>query len=513
MKDSPPNGTGKPDEAELGLDDFAKNLWDTLERLRVASGLRFDEYGKTVLGLTLLGFVNQQVSMDGRFRDKTMLPDHARWDHLLTQSESTIGDAINSAMSGIASENTWLNVAITADYNRTENRALIELVRIFADVTKKATDNTFGALYEIFLDRFANAAGQRSGEFSTPREIASLLASVLKPQGGMSVYDPCFGTGGFLLEVSRYATGSSTDLKLKLFGQDINRETLSLGQMHLAVNGIFDASLGLGNTLTSPYHTGDGRLLQFDRVIANPPFSAEFRGIDFAEDPFEQFPYGTPPSRNANFAFIQHMLSSLRPDGRMATVVPHNVLFCGGREGDIRQAILKDDLVEAVIGLPSNLFYGTSIAAAILVCNKAKASNRAGKVLFINADRDFERSQQRNTLRPEHVERIINVFDSFSEIERFSRVSSIEEIAANNFNLHIPRYADSSPLAGLVTHYDNFAKFTIKDLAVEINSANHGTTFENKKKCDLRSDFREVTHREYRSSGGEASRALSSCLQ
>ncbi|TWU08377.1 N-6 DNA methylase [Stieleria varia] len=464
------------------LNEIEQKLWNAVERLRINSGLKFDEYAKMVLGLIFLGYANKQATKDEPFGDVIILPSVASWNHLLAQPDSQIGDALNKAMVAVEFENQRLDGVLTqSDYNRPHTPPLADLLRLFSEASSNTSVNTFASFYEFFLDRFARASGERSGEFSTPQEIATLLIELVKPQQGMSVYDPCVGTAGFLREAMRYASRSELGgHRLSLFGQEINQEILSIGRIHLAVNGELDADLRLGNTLIDARHTDHDRLMQFDRAIANPPFSVSVHGADLEDDPFGRFRYGIPPRSTADFAFIQHMIAALKPDGIMAVVAPHGVLFRGGREGKIRQGILEDDLLEAIIGLPPALFYGTGISAAVLVINKSKPPERVGKVLFINADRDFEREGKLNTLQPEHIKRITTTFDEYADVERFSRVVEMDEIRANSFNLNIPRYADSSPLAGLVTQYDNFAKHTIKELAVEVNRAKRGGEFEDK---------------------------------
>ncbi|MBA4016483.1 MAG: hypothetical protein C0483_04785 [Pirellula sp.] len=473
----------KPIEGEQQrrtIDDLGRLTWKVVEELRINSGLKFDEYARIVLGLVFLAHANQQSTKLNESGQTLRLPDIAKWDHLFSVPPSLLGDALNRVMCAIESENEHLRGTVTqTDYNRPEKPPLIDLLRLFFQVSAEAADDTFAKVYEFLLDRFARASGQRSGEFSSPKEITTLLVELVKPQRGMSVYDPCVGTAGVLLSSVRYVSSTQQGKHgLSLFGQEINQDILSIGRMHLAVNGETDALLLLGNTLSHPRFVDQGRLTQFDRVIANPPFSVSLRGIDLEHDPYAQFRYGPPPKHNGDFAFLQHMIASLKPHGRMAVVAPHGVLFRGGKEERIRQGILDDDLLEAVIGLAPRLFYGSEASAAVLIINKKKPLERVGKVLFINADRDFERDGRVNKLRPEDVARIVTAFDAYSETDRFSHVVDIEAIRANSYNLNIPRYADSSSLAGLVSHYDNFAKHTIKELAVEVNAAKRGGAFE-----------------------------------
>lgn len=464
--------------------DLETPLWSAVEELRASSGLKFDNYATLILGLILLGYANQRSQPsskhDGSTKGTIAVPLTAQWAHLLPLPKQALGTAVNDAMRAIESENEHLKGALPRTYDRLQDSTLADLIQVFSRISDEAEVGTFSSAYEFFLDQFARASGHRSGEFFTPREVTTLLIELVKPQGGMSVYDPCLGTGGLLREASRYVAGNSKadDPSLSLFGQEINEETLSIAKMHLAINGELDADLRRGNTLTDPLHTTQVGLMQFDRVVANPPFAFSLHGDDLEHDPFNRFRYGIPPRNNADFAFIQHMIASLKPDAQMSVIAPHGVLFRGGRESKIRQGILEEDLLEAVIGLPPALFYLTEISAAILVINKNKCSERVGKVLFINADQDFQRERRHNSLRPEDVLRITTTFNEFSDIERYSKVVDLDEIRANSFNLNIPRYADSSALAGLVTQYDNFEKHSIKELAVEINSVRRGGRFE-----------------------------------
>ncbi len=491
-----------------------EELWIAVEGLRFSSQLTFDEYAKPILGLILLGHANRQAHISanktGGPKGAIRVPPTALWGHLLSLPETDIGDATNRAMLAIESENDQLAGVLRADYSRIPSSILVSLLRLFSQATEDTDDTFFARVYDDFLDRFARASGKRSGDFSTPREIGTLLMGLLKPQDGMSVYDPCLGSAGFLREALRYVTGTGhPDSHVSLFGQEINEGILAIAKIGLAVNGLLgDADLRLGNTLSEPRHLVRGNLMQFDRVVATPPFGVKLDGVNLEHDPYHRFRYGLPPRGNADFAFIQHMIASLKPEGVMAVVVSHGVLFRGGHERQIRENLLEDDLLEAVIGLPPALFYGTQLSTAVLVINQCKSPERAGKVLFINADSDCERIGDHNVLRPEDVSRITTTFDEYSNSERYSQVVPLDQIRANAFNLHIPRYADSSPLAGLITQYDSFAKYTIGNLAVAINRVNRGGQFEpqpnaiyisitGKHSTDCLGDLQEKHHRYY----------------
>jgi type I restriction enzyme M protein len=304
-----------------------------------------------------------------------------------------------------------------------------------------------GAAYEYLIKMFADSAGKKGGEFFTPPQVVKLLVALIKPHAGMMVLDPTCGSGGMLLQSRNYlATHGENANNIQLFGQEMNLSTWAICKLNMFLHGFFNADIRKGDTLGEPQHVEGGELMRFDRVIANPPFSLKNWGRDLAEhDGYGRYRFGIPPKDAGDLAFVQHMIASLNQEGVMGVVVPHGVLFRGGQEGEIRKGILEDDLVEAVIGLPSGLFYGTGIPAALLIINKNKAFERRGKVLFINAELDYQEGKNQNILRDQDIEKVVGCFDSYNDIKRFSRVVPIEEIRENDHNLNIRRYADTSP--------------------------------------------------------------------
>jgi type I restriction enzyme M protein len=303
-----------------------------------------------------------------------------------------------------------------------------------------------GAAYEYLIAQFADSAGKKGGEFYTPRAVVRLMVRLLKPEADMRIYDPCCGSGGMLL-LSKAYVQEHGDGKIRLYGQDNNGGVWSICKMNMILHDVPDAEIANEDTLFSPQHIEDGQLMRFDRVISNPPFSQNYSsdGMPFSD----RFRYGSCPEngKKADLMFAQHMLAVLRDGGRMATVMPHGVLFRGSAEQTIRTGFLDDDLLEAVIGLPSNLFYGTGIPACILVMRTkgAKPTERRGKVLFINADAEYYAGRAQNYLRPEHIEKIVQTFDSFAEVDGYSVIVTREELAQNDDNLNIRRYADNAP--------------------------------------------------------------------
>lgn len=235
---------------------------------------------------------------------------------------------------------------------------------------------------------------------------------------------------------------------LSLFGQEMNLNTWAICKMNMFLHGVQSADIRKGDTLREPKHTEGGELLTFDRVIANPPFSLKKWGKDECDnDGFGRFPYGTPPKDAGDLAFVQHMIASTNDEGMVGVVMPHGVLFRGSSEKAIRQGILEDDLLEAVIGLPSGLFYGTGIPACLLIINKNKVAARKGKVLFINSELEFEEGKNQNKLRPQDIAKIVETFDNYADVKRYAKVVKFSEIAENDYNLNIRRYADTSPPA------------------------------------------------------------------
>ena len=298
------------------------------------------------------------------------------------------------------------------------------------------------------MGQFADSAGKKGGEFYTPRAVVRMLVRLIEPQEGMRVYDPCSGSGGMLILSAEYVQEHGGDPRnLGLFGQEDNGGVWSISKMNMLLHGITDADLRNGDTLAEPLHTKDGELMRSDRVITNPAFSQNYKLENLRYK--ERFPYGFCPEsgKKADLMFVQHMVAVLRPGGIVATVMPHGVLFRGGAERDIRRGLIEDDILDAVIGLGPNLFYGTGIPACVLVLRfkGSKPLERQGKVLFINADAEYREGRAQNVLEPEHIEKIISAYKSFATIEGFAAVVEKEKLEAHNWNCNIRRYADNAP--------------------------------------------------------------------
>lgn len=273
-----------------------------------------------------------------------------------------------------------------------------------------------------------------------------LIVELLQPKEGMRISDPTCGSGGMLIECAKYVERHGGNPRnLTLHGQEKNLGTWAICKMNLLLHGLADHRVEKGDTIRDPKLVQDGGLILYDRVIANPPFSLDEWGVEAAEaDAHGRFRFGIPPKTKGDLAFVQHMVATLNKQGQLCVVMPHGVLFRGGSEAEIRKGFLKEDLIEAVIGLPSNLFYGTGIPAAVVVMNQAKPLARRGRVLFINAAQEFEEGKAQNFLRDQDVQKIASTFRAFEDVERYSRSIPIEEMERNEFNLSISRYVDAS---------------------------------------------------------------------
>jgi len=394
-----------------------------------------------------------------RYRDTFFVPPRARWERLRDEVHEDVATELNKALMALEEENQGLRGVLThIDFSRKigqsriPDKKLRDLIRHFSKYRLRNEDFEFpdllGAAYEYLIADFADSAGKKGGEFYTPRAVVRLMVELLEPREGMRVYDPCVGSGGMLIQSQHYVEergGNARDLAL--YGQESNGGVWAICKMNMILHGIMDADIRNEDTLANPQHLDRGELMRFDRVITNPPFSQNYsqEGMRFPE----RFRYGWCPEggKKADLMFAQHMLSVLRAGGLMATVMPHGVLFRGGAEREIRRGFLEDDLLEAVIGLAPNLFYGTGIPAAILVMRArgGKPPERRGRVLFINADAEFHAGRAQNDLHPEHLQKIVSAYRQFRDIPGFAAVVSHQTLAGNDYNLNIRRYADNSP--------------------------------------------------------------------
>jgi len=384
------------------------------------------------------------------------VPERARWKNILNL-KTDVGNELNKALAALEEANPPLEGVLKhIDFNavkgknKLKDQQLVDLIHHFNKYRLRNEDFEFpdllGAAYEYLLKEFADSAGKKGGEFYTPSHVKTLMARLVKPQQGMTIYDPTVGSGGFLIEAREYVEAIGQDARnLGLYGQELNGVTWSICKMNMILHGISDPHIENDDTLVAPKFLENRYIKRFDRVLANPPFSQNYSTANM-EYP-QRFKYGFTPEtgKKADLMFLQHMIASLKDTGILATVMPHGVLFRGGQEKVIREGIVEDDLIEAIIGLPSKLFYNTGIPACIVVINKRKSPELKNKIFFINADREYGEGRNQNYLRPEDIEKIVTVFERKLEIPKYSRLVDIKEIIENDFNLNIRRYVDNSP--------------------------------------------------------------------
>ena len=413
--------------------------------------------------------VPKRVALTDLDEHEFFVPKPARWKAITTASMS-LGEVLNAAGHNVESANTPRldGVLVGTNWNdetklgspANRERIIRSLINHFSALNlrddnlrdgDRGGSDVLGDAYEYLINRFADDAGKKGGEFYTPRPVVRLIVEVLQPHEGMRICDPTAGSGGMLIYTAQYVQENGGDRRnLVLHGQERNLGTLAAGKLNLLLHGLSAGRLEPGDVIAEPALLDrTGRLLSYDRVIANPPFSLKNWGHEFApHDPHHRFDrFGAiPPRTRGDLAFLLHMLSVTNTQGMVGVVVPHGVLFRGGAEGKIRQGLIDEDLFEAIIGLAPNLFFGASIPVAICVLNRDKLTGRSGKVLFIDANQEgyFRKEKAKNILEPRHIARIVAAYRDFKEVDRLAHVADLAEIAANDYNLNISRYVDTT---------------------------------------------------------------------
>jgi type I restriction enzyme M protein len=456
---------------KLNLQTLESKLWDCANILR--GTLNAANYMDYIFGMMFLKRINDQFESERKEKkikfsnlpkealDKELenarsyksffIPKQARWDNFKNLNLN-IGPELDKAFKAIEDEpkNAELvGVLTTANYNdkeRVPDGKLNQLIQIFNTVDLSndnlESSDILGDAYMILIKKFADEGGTKGGEFYTPKEVKEVMVKLLKPHEGTSIYDPCAGSGGFLISAIEYVRDvkNQNHRNLEIFGQEINLSTWAIAKINMLLHDVSGATIWKGDTIRYPKNTDGAVLKTFDMVL-----SLKNWGREVAEkNDFNRFNYGVAPTSYGDLAFVQHMLASLNSKGIMATVVPHGILFRGGEEGKIRQGLLEDDLFEAVIGFPQNLFYGASIPASVIILNKNKPEHKKGKVLFIEASQGFSKDGNKNKLRPVDIDHIVKAYEEFVDEERFARVVELEEIKKNDYNLNITRYVDTS---------------------------------------------------------------------
>lgn len=458
-------------ENTLSVEQLKSKVWQAADILR--GSIDSSDYKNYIFGFLFLKRLSdvfdekvQRILTEGDGEEvaydpdehKFFVPEKARWNNIKKQT-SQIGDYLSKAAAELEDANPSLDgVLKTIDFNseqlgdvKQRDSILLQLVQHFSAISLKNSDmhraDALGDVYEYLIEKFADDAGKKGGEFYTPKEVVKLIVELLDPKEGMRICDPTCGSGGMLIEsVHHIKECRGNEHNVSLFGQEKNMGTWSICKMNMLLHGFSDADVRKGDTIRDPKLLIDGQLMLFDRVIANPPFSLDKWGVEVAEnDGFGRFTYGVPPKSKGDYAFIEHMISTTNQEGMVGVIVPHGVLFRGGSEGRIRKELIENDLIEAVVGLPSNLFYGTGIPAAVLVFNKNKSDNRENRLLFIDASKEFENGKNQNKLGHSNIDKIVNIYQSFETIDRYSRVVEFEELKENDFNLNISRYVDTTP--------------------------------------------------------------------
>lgn len=385
-----------------------------------------------------------------------VVPDGCHWRDV-RETATNVGSALLKAMQSIekANPDTLYRVFGTADWGNKEkftDELLKDLIEGFSAIplgNKAVGTDVLGDAYEYLIGKFADVTRRnKAGEFYTPRSVVRMMVEILDPKEGDSIYDPACGTGGMLLGAIEHVARNGGDPRTffgKIYGQEKNLTTSSIARMNLVLHGIEDFQIAREDTLRQPAFSdaSTGGLLTFDCVIANPPFSLKEWGRDIWEnDPWGRAQYGLPPEGYGDFAFVQHMIASMAATGnsRMAVVLPQGALFRKGAEGTIRTALLKQDLIEAVIGLAPNLFYGTQLAGCVVILRRNKPAVRKKKVLIIDASRLFRKGRAQNFLDPEHTDQIVSWYRDFEDVEDRAKVVSLDEVKKEGWTLNISRY-------------------------------------------------------------------------
>lgn len=452
--------------SKLTLQQLESHLWRSADILR--GSIDSSDYKNYIFGLLFLKRLNdvfvetatkiqQEEGEDYGWTDpdehQFFVPERALWRNIQSQTQD-LGDAINKAFEALEEANSSLEgVLAPIDFNdkeRLSDQLIQQLIQHFSALDLSngnlSEPDMLGRAYEYLIKMFADDAGKKGGEFYTPSKVVELIVKLIKPEEGMRVCDPTAGSGGMLIQSVDYVKSQGGNPKnITLHGQEKNLNTWAICKMNLLLHGLSDHDIKKGDTIRDPKLLDDGELILYDRVIANPPFSLKNWGREAAEaDAHGRFRFGIPPKDKGDLAFVQHMVATLNHQGKAGVVMPHGILFRGGAEGKIRQGLLEEDLIEAVIGLPSNLFYGTGIPASILILNRNKPAERKGKVFFLHGANDYQEGKNQNFLRDEDIEKIVHAYDAWEDMDKYCRVVDREEIKANDWNLNIARYVDTT---------------------------------------------------------------------
>ena len=417
---------------------FLKRLNDTFEE----NAEKLAKQGKT-----------EKEAYGNKNRHRFFVPKDARWSVLSTTSEN-IGEMIDHVCRLIERENPDLDGVLTNtkynDKRKFPDDKLRKLISHFNSPRLRNSDleslDVFGDAFEYLLEQFADETKKSGGNFFTPKEVVRLLVNLVEPKEGMSICDPTCGSGGMLIESRKYVEQHGGDPRnIVLEGQESNYGTMGMCKMNMVLHGVEDLRIEYGDVLNNPKLVENGKLRTYDKVLANFPFSMDWDNKNAARDPYNRFRFGIPPAQDkADFAFIQHMFSSLNKNGQAAIICSQGILFRGNEEVKVREGMIKEDIIEGIVALPPKLFYGTGIPGCVLILNRNKPVNRKNKIIFIYAARDYEEGKVRNKLRELDIEKIASAFKSYKDIGRYCHIAEFDELKENEFNLNVPRYVDIS---------------------------------------------------------------------
>lgn len=460
--------------AKITQDELNKLLWNAADSARgTVDASVFKDYILAFLFFKYISDLKQaevqklkerygddQERIDLRLKNaRFILPKGSSfYDIYAEQNADNIGELINIALHKIEDVNsTQLHDIFTVDFNSQailgqtaqRNKMIRDMITDFNKVNLAEVEgDLLGNAYMYLIERFGSDAGKKAGEFYTPKVLSSLLAKLAMPKPGDRICDPACGSGGLLLLAGEEVQKQGSN-DYALYGQEKTGATYNLARMNMFLHGQDSARIEWGDTLNNPMLVENDHLMQFDIIVANPPFSLDKWGEKHLEnDIYRRFDRGMPPASKGDYAFISHMVATAKPkSGRVAVIVPHGVLFRGSSEGKIRQAFIEENILDAVIGLPANLFLNVGIPVAFLIFDKSREKGGANEnrkdVLFIDASKEYVSGKKQNTLSEEHINKIVDTYKNRREIEKYSHIATFDEIKENDFNLNIPRYVDT----------------------------------------------------------------------
>ena len=438
------------------VQELTQKIWRMADILR--GSMAIDDAVDYILSLTSLKWLSDTSIEEGKKAQNVtgshhfVIPESARWENI-QKVDTQVGEVLNKASKELEGENTYMEgIFSSIDFtshklgdveqrDATLRRLVHELSGI--DMGEKSHVDC-DDLFEIFA-RGIGKGGRRYHR--TPRDVVKLVVALLGPQEGMGICDPACRFGEMLTESARYVKQSGGDpQKLSLYGQEMDIGAWRICKMNMLLHGFLDADIKLGNVIWDPKTISDGQLMRFDMVLATPPFTSDqLRRGELEKDRFGRFRYGIPPRKGHTFAFVEHMIATRGQKGKLGTIVPYGILFRSGPEASIRKAILEEDIVEAVIGLPPNLFFATTIPTVVLIINKNKPSERKGSLLVIDASNECSGGRVKKTLQDDNIEKIVDAYNSYEDVENFCRVVPISEIRDNDYNLNISGYVEILP--------------------------------------------------------------------